>query len=157
MGLSGGGFTGPRKERFTLSAGRRAIHRIPKEEPPVTKAQEIHERADALMAEGKTRPGAFKQLATELGIKLDSVRGAYYTAVKASGEGRTSRPRRRETTPEDALADARAALERALGAIDREVEAAENRAKEAKAEADALKRSSQTRKAEISKRLEALT
>ena len=99
MGLSGGGFTGPRKERFTLSAGRRAIHRIPKEEPPVTKAQEIHERADALMAEGKTRPGAFKQLATELGIKLDSVRGAYYTAVKASGEGRTSRPRRRETTP----------------------------------------------------------
>jgi flagellar motility protein MotE (MotC chaperone) len=126
----------------------------------VTKAQEIHERVDALIEAGTPRAEAFKQLAAELGIKYDSVRGAYYTAAKAGGGdrgGRTSRPRRRETTPEDALADARAALSRALDSIDREVDEAENRAKEAKAEADALKRSSQERKAEISKRLEALS
>lgn len=124
----------------------------------MTKAEEIHQRVEALIAAGTTRADAFKQLAAELGIKLDSVRGAYYTAAKGSGSSRrTSAPRRRETTPEDALADARAALERALEAIDREVEVAEDRAREAKAEADALKRSSAQRKAEISKRLEALT
>jgi len=73
----------------------------------MTKAQEIQQRVDALIAAGTPRADAFKQLAGELGIKLDSVRGAYYTAVKASGgEGRPSRTRRRETTPEDALADA---------------------------------------------------
>lgn len=126
----------------------------------MTKAQEIQQRVDALIAEGKPRAEAFKQLAAELGIKYDSVRGAYYTAAKASGgEGgsRSSRTRRRETTPEDALADARAALTRALEAIDREVETAETRAREAKAEADALKRSSTQRKAEITKRLEVLS
>lgn len=125
----------------------------------MTKAQEIQQRIDVLVAEGKPRADAFKQLATELGIKLDSVRSAYYTAAKAGGDstGRTSRPRRRETTPEDALADARAALERALAAIDREVEIAEERAKEASAEAVALKQSSGARKAEITKRLEALS
>ena len=40
------------------------------------------------------------------------------------------RPRRRETTPDDALADARAALERAIASIDREVVVAEERAAE---------------------------
>jgi hypothetical protein len=127
-------------------------------EEDMTKAEEIHQRVDALIAAGSSRAEAFKQLAAELGIKYDSVRGAYYTAAKGSGtDKRPSKPRRRETTPEDALADARAALSRALDSIDREVEEAEARAKEAKGEADALKRSSQERKAEISKRLEALS
>lgn len=94
----------------------------------MTKAQEIQQRVDVLMAEGKPRAEAFKELAAELGIKYDSVRGAYYTAANAAGGeggsgGRTTRPRRRETTPE----------------------------------ADALKRSSAARKAEITRRLEALS
>ncbi len=55
------------------------------------------------------------------------------------------------------MASARAALKRALESIDVEVEAAEERAREAKAEADALKRSSGERKAAIKERLEALT
>ncbi len=124
----------------------------------MTKAQEIHERAEALMAAGTSRAEAFKQLAGELDIKLDSVRGAYYTAAKGSGsDKRSARPRRRETTPEDALGDARAALTRALEAIDREVETAEARAEEASAEYDSLKASAAQRKATIQKRLEALT
>jgi hypothetical protein len=125
----------------------------------VSRAQEIRERIDAMVASGTERPEAFRQLSAELGIKFDSVRGAYYTAVKAASGGaeRTGKPRRRETTPEDAFADARATLERAIESIDREVEAAETRAKEANAEADALKKSSAERKAEITKRLEALS
>lgn len=124
----------------------------------MSRAQEIRERVDALVAAGTERPEAFRQLSTELGIKFDSVRGAYYSAVKAEqgGSDRPIRTRRRETTPEDAIADARAAMERAIEAIDREVAAADERAREAKAEADALKRTAASRKAEIQKKLEAL-
>jgi hypothetical protein len=66
------------------------------------------------------------------------------------------RTRRRETTPDDALADARAALERAIESIDREVEVAKTRAEEAQAEYDALKGSAAKRKKTITERLEAL-
>ena len=125
----------------------------------MSRSQEIRERIDAMIASGTERPEAFRQLSAELGIKFDSVRGAYYTAVKAAtgGAERPSKPRRRETTPEDAIADARAALERAIESIDREVAAAEAHAMEARAEADALKKSSTQRQAEIKRRLEALS
>jgi hypothetical protein len=125
----------------------------------MSRAQEIRERIDAMIASGTERPEAFRQLSAELGIKFDSVRGAYYTAVKAASGGadRPSKPRRRAATLEDAIGDARAALERAIESIDREVEDAETRAKEGRAEADALKKSSAERKAEIKKRLEALS
>jgi chromosome segregation ATPase len=124
-------------------------------EVAVSKAEEIRQAVDALVAAGTERTTAFKQIAAEREIKYDSVRGAYYTAAR--GGERSTKPRRRETTPEDAIADARAALTRAIDAIDREVEAADARAKEATAEAAALKKSSSERKAEITKRLEALS
>ena len=79
----------------------------------------------------------------------------YYARAQGAG-GSRSRPRRRETTAEDAVNDARAALQRAIDNVDREVEAAKERADEAKAEYDSLKASAAARKAEISKRLEAL-
>jgi hypothetical protein len=125
-----------------------------------TKAQEIYDRAHALMDGGMSRTDAFTKIAEETGLKYDSVRGSFYShKVKAEGgdpSTRPSRTRRRETTPDDALADARAALERALGAIDREVETAESRASEAAAEAKALKASAADRKKAITERLEAL-
>jgi flagellar motility protein MotE (MotC chaperone) len=125
----------------------------------MSRAQEIRQRIDALVASGTERPEAFRQLATELNLKFDSIRGAYYSAGRSSSVGgeRQSKPRRRATSLEDAIADARTALERAIESIDREVEDAETRAKEARAEADALKKSSTERKAEIKKRLEALS
>jgi hypothetical protein len=100
----------------------------------MTKAQEVFQKVEALTATGMTKALAFKQLAEEYGQPVDSLRGAYYSVSRTSGESR-SRPRRRETTPEDALADARTALERAIESIDREVEVAEERAQEATAEA----------------------
>ena len=122
-----------------------------------TKAQDIYERVEALVASGSEKADAFKQLAGESGRPYDSIRGSYYSHKKRL-EGGESKPRtrRRETTPDDALADARAALERAIDAIDREVEAAENRAAEAGAEAKALKASAADRKKAITERLEAL-
>lgn len=121
----------------------------------MTKAQEVFEKVEALTGSGLTKAQAFKQLAEQSGSPLGTLRGAYYQATRGNGTG-PSRPRRRETTPEDALADARAALERAIGSIDREVDAARERAVETKREYDSLKASAATRKETISARLEAL-
>jgi predicted nucleic acid-binding Zn-ribbon protein len=135
-----------------LSAGRQVIH---KQEVHMTKAEEIFTRVNSLMESGLSRADGFQQVAGELGIKVNSARGSYYSYSRNSGNGK-SRPRRRETTPEDALADARAALERSIAAIDREVEAAQERATEAAAEAKELKASAVARKQAITERLEAL-
>lgn len=122
-----------------------------------TKAEEIYNRTHQLMEQGMSRTDAFTKIATDEQRPKDSIRGAYYGHKKKleGGEPRT-RTRRRETTPEDALADARASLERSIAAIDREVEAAEERATEAAAEAKALKDSAAERKKAITERLGAL-
>ena len=123
----------------------------------MTKAEEIFTRTHELMGEGMSRTDAFRKIAADTGRKYDSVRGAYYThKLKAEGGEPRSRPRRRETTPEDALADARASLERSIASIGREVEVAEERATESVAEAKALKASAAERKQAITERLEAL-
>jgi hypothetical protein len=122
-----------------------------------TKAQEVYEKVESMIASGTEKADAFKALAEESGRPYDSIRGSYYSHKKKleGGETRT-RTRRRETTPEDALADARSSLERSIAAIDREVEAAEERATESAAEAKALKASATERKKAITERLEAL-
>jgi hypothetical protein len=122
-----------------------------------TKAEQTYTRVHELMDQGMSRADAFNKIAEEEGRPKDSIRGAYY-GHKKKLEGGESKPRtrRRETTPEDALADARASLERSITAIDREVEAAEERANEAAAEAKALKDSAAERKKAITERLEAL-
>jgi hypothetical protein len=124
-----------------------------------TRAQEIYERVEAMVASGTEKADAFKQIAQETNRPYDSVRGSYYSHKKKLEGGDTAKPtrtRRRETTPDDAIEDARAALQRAIDSIDREVEAAKTRADEAKAEHDALKASAGERKKAITERLEAL-
>jgi hypothetical protein len=122
-----------------------------------TKAEEIYNRTHELMEQGMSRTEAFTSIAESEQRPKDSIRGAYYGHKKKLEGGETKpRTRRRETTPEDALADARASLERSIQAIDREVEVAEERASEAAAEAKALKASAAERKKAITERLEAL-
>jgi len=122
-----------------------------------TKAEQIYNRTHELMDGGMSRTDAFTKIAEDEQRPKDSIRGAYY-GHKKKLEGGEAKPRtrRRETTPEDALADARASLERSIQAIDREVEAAQERATEATAEAKALKESAAERKQAITERLEAL-
>jgi hypothetical protein len=138
-----------------LSAAK-AIHSH-QEVTNVTKAQQIYQKVNELVASGVEKADAFRQLSESLDRPFDSVRGSYYSHKKKI-EGGESRPRtrRRETTPEAAMADARASLERSIAAIDREVEVAEERAAEAAAEAKALKASSADRKKVITEKLEAL-
>jgi hypothetical protein len=123
----------------------------------VTKAQEIYDKVNGLVASGVEKSVAFRRLSDEVSRPYDSIRGSYYSHKKKV-EGGESRPRtrRRETTPEDALADARASLERSIASIDREVAVADERATEAAAEAKALKASAAERKKAITERLEAL-
>lgn len=122
----------------------------------VTKAEEVYTKTEALVEGGMNKADAFKQLAAEYGQPVNSIRGSYYSHTSGKGGGK-GRPRKRETTPEDALADARAALERSIQAIDREVDAAKERAEEAGAEYEALKASADERKQAITDRLEALS
>ncbi|HTD09915.1 MAG TPA: hypothetical protein VK680_13585 [Solirubrobacteraceae bacterium] len=123
----------------------------------VTKAQEIYDAVEKRIAEGTDKADAFKALSEETGRPYDSVRGSYYSHKKRL-EGGESKPRtrRRETTLDAALADGRAALERAINSVEAEVEAAKARSDEAKAEYDALKASAGERKQAITQRLEAL-
>ena len=119
----------------------------------MTKAEEVFEKVEALVAQGTTKAEAFKTLAEQYDQPVNSMRGAYYVHSRATG---TSKPRRRETTLEDSLAEARKALERSIERIDAEVQAAADRAAESKAEADSLKASAPERKKAITERLEAL-
>lgn len=114
----------------------------------MTKAETVYTRVNKMVEAGATKADAFKTLAEEFGQPVNSVRGSYYQGSRIAGDeiGTTPRTRRRETTPAAALADARAVFERALAAIDREVDAAKVRADESKAEYDAMKASAKDRK-----------
>jgi hypothetical protein len=122
----------------------------------VTKAEEVFNLVEQLVAGGTSKAEAFKQLAKEYGQPVNSIRGSFYSHSRGKNGESGSKPRRRETTPADAVADARAALERAIASIDREVEAAKQRADEARSEYEALKASAASRKEAIAAKLEAL-
>lgn len=119
----------------------------------MTKAQQLSERVDALVAEGVTKTEAYAKVAEEFGLKPNSVRGAVYQHRKANGK---TKRRVRETTTADALAQATATLEKALVAIDEEVTAAGERAAEAQREFEALSASADERKQAIEAKIAAL-
>ena len=125
----------------------------------MTKSQEVYGRIEALVAGGTKKADAFRQLAEELGQPAKSLQGAYYQHSKKlgiGGNGPKRRTRKRETTPADALEDAKAVLEEAIDSIDAEIEQAKERADEAKAEYEAMKASASERKQAIQAKLKAL-
>jgi hypothetical protein len=94
-------------------------------------------------------------LAEKYGQPVNSMRGAYYAHSRKVNTG-SSRPRKRETTPADAIESAKAALQRGIEAIDREVEVARERAEAAAEEATAMEQSAPARKKEIEAKIAAL-
>jgi outer membrane murein-binding lipoprotein Lpp len=122
----------------------------------MTKAEEVHQRIDALVGGGMQKADAFRTLAEETGKPVKSLQGAYYTHARKTGTGGSSRARKRETTPADALGSAIAVLERALEDIDAEIEVAKDRAAEAKSEYESLKGSAASRKQALQTKIEAL-
>lgn len=122
----------------------------------MTKAQETYERIEALVASGMTKADAFRRLAEETGAPVKSLQGAYYQHSRKANGGST-RPRKRETTPADAVESATALLTNAIEAIDAEITAAKERADEAKREFEALKASANERKQAIKAKIDALS
>jgi hypothetical protein len=129
----------------------------------MTKAQEVYEKVEAMIASGEVKKAnAFKTLAEQYGQPVDSLRGAYYQhkRVLESGGNPTSggsrRTRRRETTSETAVESAVATLRRAIESIDAEIEVAKERAKEAQAEYEAMQASADERKQAIAAKIELL-
>jgi hypothetical protein len=121
----------------------------------MTKAQEVYERVEVLVASGTTKADAFRKVAEETGKPVKSLQGAYYQHTKKLGGG-TRTARKRETTPADALESAKALLEEAVDSIDTEIEQAKTRADEAKAEFEAMKASANERKDAITAKIKAL-
>jgi hypothetical protein len=120
-----------------------------------SKAEQVWNEVNERVAAGATKPEAFAALAERYGQPVNSMRGAYYAHSRKVNTG-TSRPRKRETTPADAVESAKAALRRGIESIDREAAVAHERAQEMAAEARALADSAEARKAEIESKIAAL-
>jgi hypothetical protein len=121
----------------------------------MTKAQEVYERVEALVASGVKKADAFKQLAKEYGQEANSIRGAYYAYTRSSG-GSPTKPRKRQTPPADPIESALSVLERAIEAIDNEIGIAKSRAHDAQLEYDRLRDSASERKAALQAKIDAL-
>jgi hypothetical protein len=129
----------------------------------MTKAQEVYEKVETMVASGEVKKAeAFKTLAEEYDQPVDSLRGAYYQHKRVLDNGGTPpagngggvrRTRRRETTSETAVESAVATLRRAIDSIDAEIEVAKERATEAQAEYEAMQASADERKASITEKI----
>ena len=121
----------------------------------MTKAQEVWERVEAVVASGVRKADAFRQVAEEYGQPFNSIRGAYYAHARPEGPSQP-RSRKRKTTTEDAIEAAVITLNRAIAAIDAEIVAAKTQAEEAKAEYEQLRETANERKQSIQAKIDAL-
>ena len=120
----------------------------------MTKAQEVYERVEALVATGLRKADAFKQVAQEYDAPFNSMRGAYYAHTGTLG-GTPARTRKTAQAV-DPIEQATSVLTTALELIDEQVEAAKTRAEQAAAEYKELRDSANERKATIKAKIEAL-
>ena len=122
----------------------------------MTKAQQVYERVEALVASGQSKAEAFQVVADEFKQPFNSMRGAYYAHTRKLG-GTKSTARKKTITAESAVESALIALNTAIDAIDGEVTDAKRIADEAKAEYDQLRNSATERKAAIKAKIDALS
>lgn len=125
----------------------------------MTKAQEIYERVNALVAEGTKKADAFRQVAEEYKQPFNSMRGAYYAHQRAlTGDSPAPRGRTaRNKPPIDPIASATGILSDAIERIDEEIDTARQHAEDAKAAYEQLLETAQERKAALEAKIEALT
>ena len=121
----------------------------------MTKAQEVYEQVEALVAQGVKKADAFRQVAEETNTPFNSLRGAYYAHTRTLG-GTPSQPRKRAAGNGDPVEQAVRLLTTAVEAIDDEIAAAKERVDEAKAEYDLLRSTADERKAAIQAKIDAL-
>ena len=120
----------------------------------MTKAQEVYERVEALVASGVKKADAFRQAAEEYGQPFASMRGAYYAHTRSLG-GSAKRPSKRSAVV-DPIDAATTVLERAIESIDADIIAAKAGAEQAKTEYEHLRETAGERKAAIQAKIDAL-
>jgi hypothetical protein len=134
--------------------------------PPEGKtwSQVYHEEVEALVAGGIKNADAVRQVAEKYGKNENAVRGGIFQYKKAHGNGTaptaTTRRTRRSSAPatvDDYLANARQALEAARDLVDKEVTDAKTALDAAQARYDEAVASVKERKADIEKKLKALS
>jgi hypothetical protein len=121
----------------------------------MTKAEEVFDKVEALVATGTKKADAFRKVADELGQPFNSIRGAYYTHTRSIG-GTPGAKRGRSASTVDPVDQARALLEEAIETIDLEIAAAKERVDEAKAEYDELRATAAERKTRLKEKYDAL-
>lgn len=121
----------------------------------MTKAQEVYDRVEALVASGVRKADAFRQIADEFEQPFNSMRGAYYAHTRTLG-GAPSRPRKQAATNGDPIEQAMTVLTRAVESIDAEVADAKARVDEAKTEYEHLRDTAAERKAAIQAKIDVL-
>ena len=131
-----------------------AIQLFWKEERAVTKAQEVYERVEALVASGVKKADAFRQVAKDYEMEFSSARGAYYAHTRSLG-GSPAQPGNRPTAI-DPIESAAIVLEKAIEAIDAQISSAKTRAEQATTEYETLCETAGERKAAIQAKIDAL-
>lgn len=116
----------------------------------MTKAQEVYERVEALVASGTRKADAFRQLAEEYGQPQNSIRGAYYAHTRPRDTSSGSRVSR------DPIESAVNVLEKAITAIDGEIEQAKKRADDAAANYKQLRDTAEERRKAMQAKIDAL-
>lgn len=122
--------------------------------------KQYYEAVEALKADGMSNADAIRKVAADMGKAENAVRGGLhqYRARHQDGAGAPGRGRRRPTASvDDHLADARRSLEQALRLIDGEVDRARAELDAAQARYDETTASVAGRKADIERKLAALT
>lgn len=122
----------------------------------MTKAQEVYEKVEALVASGTKKAEAFRQVADELGQPFNSLRGAYYAHTRSLGGTPSASSRRQTKIHSDPIEAATELLTWGLAAIDEAVEEAKERADQTAAEYKELRESAAPRKATIKAKIDAL-
>jgi septal ring factor EnvC (AmiA/AmiB activator) len=120
----------------------------------MSKAQEVYERVEALVASGVKKADAFRQVAEEYGQPFASMRGAYYAHTRSLG-GSPKRSAKGRTVI-DPIESATNVLEKAIEAIDAQISAAKANAELAKTEYEHLRDTASERKAELKAKIDAL-
>ena len=114
-----------------------------------SKAQQIFDRVNELVAEGNSKKDAYEAVAKERDTSVNTVRGSYYRHTHpTNGSG--------SKEPADPIEAAVKPLQAALEQIDRDVEAAKERAEKFQAEYEQLRDSAETRKASLQHKIEVL-
>jgi uncharacterized protein YoaH (UPF0181 family) len=126
-----------------------------------TLGQQYYEEVEALKAQGVSNADAIREVAAQHGKKENAVRGGLHQyKSKQQNGGNSSVPRRAragKASVDDLVASARQSLERAVVLIDQEVTAAKVALDAAQAYYDEVLASVKDRKADIEKKLKALT